>query len=220
MFYNGRKPVVRPLRYSVKRMRDRPSPKWGKDSVQGRITHEAEQFLLNAAHSIRGRNDAPAAPITTTMIERFLQVLTAATERIPEEYFQLPVGHMEAPIYRERVYCYELYHQLRTLLEDDEQFSRYALSGEIDKQGHPIIRPCAPDFVFHAPGDMNSNLVVVEVKPVNAELHGIRKDLQTLTYFVSDEARYQLGILLVYGDSEMAFEKFKLPSAIRSRFGV
>jgi hypothetical protein len=33
------------------------------------------------------------------------------------------------------------------------------LSGEIDKQGHMIMRPYILDFVFHVPGEMD-NLVV------------------------------------------------------------
>jgi AbiU2 len=49
LFNNGRKPILRPVRYSVQRMRDLPSPKGGRDTVQERITHEAEQFLRKAA---------------------------------------------------------------------------------------------------------------------------------------------------------------------------
>ncbi len=49
LFYNGRKPVLRPRRYSVKRMRHSPSPPWKKSAVQERITHEAEQFLRSIA---------------------------------------------------------------------------------------------------------------------------------------------------------------------------
>jgi AbiU2 len=49
LYYNGRKPTLTPMRHSVKRMRDLPSPQGGRDSVQERIVHEAEEFLLNAA---------------------------------------------------------------------------------------------------------------------------------------------------------------------------
>jgi hypothetical protein len=49
LFYNGHKPVLRPVRYSVKRMRDLPSPQGGRNSVQELITHEIEDFLLKAA---------------------------------------------------------------------------------------------------------------------------------------------------------------------------
>ena len=49
LFFNGRKPVLRPSRYSVKRMRDLPSPAMRGKPVQERITHEAEQFLTSAS---------------------------------------------------------------------------------------------------------------------------------------------------------------------------
>ena len=143
------------------------------------------------------------------MTDRFIKLLVDATARIPPAYFQLPVAGKEDPIYRERVYCYELYHQLRMLLEAaDDDVRYYALSGEIDKQGHPVIRACSPDFVFHLPGDMNANIAVVEVKPANGNIEGIRKDLETLSDFVSETIGYRLGIHLVYGGREADLEKF------------
>jgi hypothetical protein len=49
LFFNGRKPVLRPLRYSVKRIRAQPSPAATHKTVQEKITHEAEHFLKGAA---------------------------------------------------------------------------------------------------------------------------------------------------------------------------
>jgi hypothetical protein len=49
LFYNGQKPVLRPMRHSVRRMRNLPSPRGGRGSVQEDIAHEVEQFLLNAS---------------------------------------------------------------------------------------------------------------------------------------------------------------------------
>jgi len=49
LFFNGRKPVLRPRRYSVKHMRHSPSPPWQTSGVQERIIHEAEQFLRSVA---------------------------------------------------------------------------------------------------------------------------------------------------------------------------
>jgi len=140
--------------------------------------------------------------------DRFMEHLCDATAVIPWQYFQLPVFSKEDPIYRERVYCYELYHQLRMILEQDGALAGYTLSGEIDKQGHPVIRRCAPDFVFHNPGYME-NLIVVEVKPINAAVEGIRKDRETLEYFLSTEVRYQAGVELIYGGDEQALAPFQ-----------
>jgi len=142
------------------------------------------------------------------MINRFLEILQVATAQIQQTYFQLPIAGQEDPIYRERVYCYELYHQIRPLLERDRELSRYTLSGEIDKAGHKIIRPYVPDFVIHDPGRMD-NLAIIEVKPINGRLDGVRKDLETLAYFVSEQVAYKCGIHLIYGEDERALESFR-----------
>ena len=93
------------------------------------------------------------------MIERFLKLLIEATARVPLHYFQLPVAEREDPIYRERVYCYELYHQLRTLLEDRDLPARcrraaethYALEPACERQlslyhelAYSVARESAP----------------------------------------------------------------------------
>lgn len=56
-FFNGKKPTLRPRRYSLKRMRDLPSPPEIGRSVHERIAHETEQFLTAAA-SPRAAGDA------------------------------------------------------------------------------------------------------------------------------------------------------------------
>jgi hypothetical protein len=130
------------------------------------------------------------------------RILCQATERVPQEYFQLPIDGREDPIYRERVYCYELYHQMRSAWPPDSQ---YTLSGEVDKSGHPLIRGngldnAKPDFLVHIPGDMGGNYAVMEVKPINVSRKGLLKDLTTLTAFLNF-AGYERAIFLIYGDS-------------------
>ncbi len=49
LFFNGRKPVLHPRRYSVKRIRKFPSPPERITAVQERITHDTESFLRHAA---------------------------------------------------------------------------------------------------------------------------------------------------------------------------
>ena len=70
-------------------------------------------------------------------MENFDNIFKEATKNISREFYQLPVAGKEDPIYRERVYCYELYHQLRSLWPTETE---YTLSGEVDKSGHPLIR--------------------------------------------------------------------------------
>ena len=73
----------------------------------------------------------------------------------------------------ERVYAYELYHQMRLLQAD---FNEYTINGEIDKRGHKIIKePFNPDFVIHRQGEMIGNYCVIELK-IRIDKDGIKKD--------------------------------------------
>ena len=130
---------------------------------------------------------------------RLLGLIEHATSLIGTDYFQLPVADADA-VYRERVYCYELYHQLRCLWNDFP----FSLGGEIDKQGNPHFRggPYAasiPDLLIHVPGNMDDNLVIVEAKSAKG-LGGTGDDLRKLSWFC-DNARYFRGVFLVYGEA-------------------
>jgi len=143
------------------------------------------------------------------MTSQFVDLLQESTEKVGGQYFHLPVSGLKAHSYRERVYCYEVYHQLQLLIRDEQRFAKYQLAGEVDKPGHPIIRRHVPDFLFHVPGQMDANLEVVEVKPVTTRLNGIGKDLRSLEYFLSGDVGYKAGVLLVYGGDGIGFERFK-----------
>jgi hypothetical protein len=138
----------------------------------------------------------------------FLEYLKAATEKIDAEYFLLPIAGLPLPVYRERVYCYELYHQLRLIMVEDA--FNYSLSGEVDKSAHPKMRgrditDSKPDLLVHTPGQMEGNLVIIEVKPITANRSGIRKDLRTLTAF--RRIGYHWAIYLIFGDDERGIDR-------------
>lgn len=146
-------------------------------------------------------------------MDEFTDIFCAAFQEITNEYFQLPVAGKEDPIYRERVYCYELYHQLRSLWP---QHTEYSLSGEVDKNGHELIRGDEldrkkPDFLVHEPGIMEHNYLIIEVKPSNADRKGIEKDLKTLTAFRT-KGGYSKAIFLIYGGPDSNLEKIKTTS--------
>ena len=132
------------------------------------------------------------------------KLIADATEHIGQNYFQLPIDGQEDPVYRERVYCYELYHQLRSRWPVN---TKYELSGEVDKSGHPLIRGnkldrVKPDLLVHIPGDMEGNHTIIEVKPITANRDGIAKDLSTLTAF-RRHAGYKKAIYLFYGRGDI-----------------
>lgn len=133
----------------------------------------------------------------------FENIIKAATANVERGYIQLPIDGKEDPIYRERVYCYELYHQMRLCWPDETD---YVLSGEVDKAGHPLIRKngldnIKPDFLVHVPGNMGGNYIIIEVKPINADPQGILKDLTTLISF-RQFAGYKKAIFLLYGKGD------------------
>ena len=129
--------------------------------------------------------------------------LLCASSQIRPEYIQLPVAGSEEPEYRERVYCYELYHRWRCHWPEGFPFS---LSGEVDKARHPLIRKSPkPDFLVHIPGLM-VNLLIVEVKPQNADESRMADDLKKLTRFRRElkdpdgnPANYHAAYFWVYG---------------------
>ena len=130
---------------------------------------------------------------------QFLKCLVKAIQNIDTHYFQLHFAGNDELKYRERVYCYELYHQLRLLLGDDFP---YRLDGELDKEGHAIISgKKKPDFVIHVPGEMGQNLVVIEVKTVNVKdkIRELREDIDKLKMFITSKASYYRAIMLIYG---------------------
>lgn len=45
LFHNGRKPVLRPMKYSVASMRKAETPKWKSKDVQEQIVHETDRFF-------------------------------------------------------------------------------------------------------------------------------------------------------------------------------
>lgn len=140
-------------------------------------------------------------------LDRVRHLLQEATARLSGEYFMLPVADAEGgePLiqYRERVYAYELYHQLRASWPDWP----YSLAGEVDKAGHPLVRGGAlnnakPDLLIHVPGQMEHNLMVLEIKAVSSDTRhmqcaAVAKDIEKLIAF--RRAGYAGAVFLAFG---------------------
>ena len=151
------------------------------------------------------------------VLDRVTHWLFEASAAIPHDYFALPVAAQEVSIYRERVYCYELYHQWRCRWEPG---FAYSLAGEIDKAGHPLIRRRSkPDFLVHVPGAM-TNLLTVEVKSANPDSKGMVKDLKTLSCFrrgLGNAENYFAAYIWLYGVDEPAWRDLASDLARRTR---
>ncbi|MBB4010508.1 MULTISPECIES: hypothetical protein [Rhizobium/Agrobacterium group] len=132
------------------------------------------------------------------------EILAKATGQVEAHFFNLPIDG-GGPIYRERVYCYELYHQLRILWPRRDE-TDFVLNGEVDKRGHPILHRLGldmsiPDLLVHVPGYMGRNHAIIEVKAGGNAANnprGIEKDFATLSVFQT-EVGYERGLYLFYG---------------------
>lgn len=139
-------------------------------------------------------------------------LLRAATAAIAPEYFLLPVATPEGETllhqYRERVYAYELYHQLRSQWPSKWP---YSLAGEVDKVGHPIVRggeldKAKPDLLVHVPRSMEHNLAAIEIKPLPQEPNAneaarFKDDIRKLIAFRGPTAKYSSALLIVFGEA-------------------
>jgi len=133
-------------------------------------------------------------------MHQLTRILTRATRAIAPEYFRLNIDGGD-PVYRERVYCYELYHRMRIRWPHETD---YRLNGEIDKAAHPILMQLGaahakPDFLVHRPGHMAGNHAIIEVKTYRAANVDIRSDLEKLALFLN-VVGYQRAIYLVFGE--------------------
>lgn len=136
------------------------------------------------------------------MPREYINLLKRALAQIEPEYFKLATTYRRKGIVRERIFCYELYHQMRLLMPINHRLllhNELTLHGEIDKSGHRDFAKqdqANPDFVFHAPGTHAANTLVIEVKG-RITRKGILKDFQTLLAFIGNYG-YQAGAFVLY----------------------
>lgn len=138
-----------------------------------------------------------------------LGIIEDALDLVEESYFNLRTTYELKGIVRERVFCYELYYRMRCVLQGKEE-TDLVINGEIDKRGHIGFKRedrRNPDFVFHIPGCMERNSVVVEVKgrAKGAYTDKCIKDFETLILFVS-KYNYKGGVFLLYNYLEMPIQ--------------
>lgn len=158
--------------------------------------------------------------------QEFTTLLKSATKQIKSVYFKLPLDGKPS-VHRERVYCYELYHQLRVAWPNTEfAATNFVLNGEVDKSGHPRfqeegLRRLKPDFLLHAPGHMSHNHTVIEVKSASFQKLGLLKDLTSLHRLSSMQQGYQRQILLIFGEASFSeiisiIEQFRHATSFKS----
>ena len=148
-----------------------------------------------------------------TSFEQYLNVLMMACAGIEDLYFHVPLvteikdrdEFVKAVGYRERVYCYELYHQQRLLLTKQKLHKRgLLLNAETDKSGTVYtkwIGARKPDFILHRPGEGTHNIAILEAKAIVAPIDDIEEDLKKLKDFLNPRTMNYFGaVALIYGE--------------------
>ena len=75
----------------------------------------------------------------------FVKLVYDAMRNVSKEFFEIEIAEDVKEKRRERVYCYELYHQIRSLQEKNN-LNDFTVNAEIDKRGHSIITENFNDF--------------------------------------------------------------------------
>jgi hypothetical protein len=134
----------------------------------------------------------------------------AVAEQIVEQCFQ---STKKSPIkkaaftYGERAFCYELYHQLRIILENVFYSDKPILHGELKKETlkestkkhfkiKSLNKEYIPDFLLHSPGDFENQEVVMEVKTrPKLQANHLISDIIKLDEFIAIY-EFNMGIFL------------------------
>ncbi len=136
------------------------------------------------------------------MNEYFIKFIKESLESVEQKYYSIPIAHHNKEIIRERMFCYEFYHQMRLKQKPN---SPIQIHGEIDKNGYPKeynLKRRNPDFIFHQSGNQEKNMVIMEVK---GRIHGpaIKKDFETITHFLNkDGLNYRIGVFVLFNHSQ------------------
>lgn len=152
-------------------------------------------------------------------ITYYVNIIKKSLNKITQDYYRIKTTYAKDGIVRERVFCYELYHQIRA---NEDKKCYLKIHGEIDKRGHEYFHKedrKNPDFIFHTPGKFKNNTIIMEVKGnLNGNIcedkktkrlyyKGIFKDLDTIYNFVN-KYEYKKGILLLYNHNLEEFKNF------------
>lgn len=142
----------------------------------------------------------------------FYNALLSAASNIDKRYYNVKLAYFNYTMLRENVYCYELYFQLRSILNDFP----YLLIGEIDQSGHPdIVARChefKPHFIVHQPGIFNdvSQLVLLYVYSINYAFRfpeTLVDSFSKMNCTVNQQGGYYRGIMLLYGNEKAELDK-------------
>ena len=157
---------------------------------------------------IKGKYCRNIFPFHENTPEKIKEILKESINNIEEKFYKVTSSQIENSVPRERIFCYELYHQLRLECQTYKFGVRFDISPELVKgksMGYSEITNI-PDFLFHREGT-DLNFCILEVK-AQLDKEKIKKDFETLSSFLNGKSKllpYKIGIFLIFGYS---FEEF------------
>ncbi len=137
------------------------------------------------------------------MNSQFKEAIKDSILNVERGFFQQITTYTSRNKYNERVFCYELYHQLRL---NQDRFKGLTISGEAVKsqfQFKNLKGNRTPDLLIHNFGSNDNNEVVVEVKTtdnLSSVVQGFDNDFCKLDIFTDSATygiNYKLGIYLL-----------------------
>ncbi|MEK4541350.1 hypothetical protein [Bacillus sp. FSL R5-0585] len=164
-------------------------------------------------------------------IPTYIDFLRKALNNVEEVYFgnqnwidsMLNVHNVESQnreelipylsMHHERVFCYELYHQLRKIMEQNKLNEKVILQAELRKAqvGSEIEQLYGmqstdgvyyPDFLIHEPQTFDNQDLIIEVKAnPGLTVADMKKDILKIDQFIN-KYQYKKGIFLAINISE------------------
>lgn len=142
--------------------------------------------------------------------ELYIRSLIEAVECVDERYINIYTKRDEVKFIKhyERIFCYELYHQIRCK-QKDNKLEEYVLWGEPLKNSFEDINDGKmPDFLFHKP-KTEDNLIIVEVKMVESLNSGVDDDFEKIENYLKNN-NYKIGVFICIGlSTDETREKIK-----------
>lgn len=148
--------------------------------------------------------------IISEISKKYLDLLIEAVACVDNEYIDIYTKRDEVEFIKhyERIFCYELYHQIRRL-QKKLNLNDYVIWGEPLKSYFEYIEDGKmPDFLFHKPR-IDDNLLIVEVKMKNSLDSGIDDDFKKIENYL-EKNNYQIGVFICIGlSADETREKIK-----------
>lgn len=142
------------------------------------------------------------------VFEAFLYIFRQALGQLPD------ISYGRANLCPERPFCYALYNKVEQLIESDTRkrpdlWAHLAFEGELPKsrrigarfpqlrRAELLRKPFTPDFVLHSPGNIDHQILVVEVKTAAAlGIDKVKADLWKIQQCIT-QLNFQQGLFLV-----------------------